>query len=58
VRDLSEDGLNELQAMPSVLSVEVRHPSLEELFVACMQSEGVTRWEFPEMTTETSAARV
>ncbi len=58
VRDLSEDGLEELRSLPGVLDVEVRHPSLEELFVACMQGGAAVRWEFPEGTTNRESSEV
>lgn len=39
VRDLGPDGPSLLQALPEVRSVEVRTPSLEEIFVAYMRSD-------------------
>lgn len=48
VRDLSDPALAEMSNSPDHLSVEVRHPSLEELFVACMRSDGEESWTFPE----------
>lgn len=48
VRDLSDDGLAAMSNSPDHLAVEVRHPSLEELFVACMRSDGNDGWTFPE----------
>lgn len=39
VRDLPPDGPSLLQALPEVRSVEVRTPSLEEIFVAYMRSD-------------------
>jgi ABC-2 type transport system ATP-binding protein len=49
VRDLTDDGLSELCAAPEYLALESRHPSLEELFVACMRTDGNAEWTFPEV---------
>ena len=51
VRDLSDDGLAAMTNSADHLAVEVRHPSLEELFVACMRSDGNDSWTFPDRHT-------
>ena len=39
VRDLDESGREILTADPTILDVEIRTPSLEQIFVACMTSK-------------------
>ena len=47
VRDLDEPGRIELAANPMHLDVEVRTPSLEQIFVVCMKTADGTRTETP-----------
>ncbi len=49
VRDLTDEGLATLRSSPDHLAVEQRHPSLEELFVACMRTDSADSWTFPEV---------
>jgi ABC-2 type transport system ATP-binding protein len=49
VRDLTDEGLAVLRSSPEHLAVEQRHPSLEELFVACMRTDHTDSWTFPEV---------
>lgn len=51
VRDLSEEGIAMMSNSADHLAVEVRHPSLEELFVACMRNDTNDGWTFPEVLT-------
>jgi len=57
VRDFMEDDLTALLASPLVVDATLRHPSLEELFLACMQSHEEADWtmELPlEQKSQTS----
>jgi ABC-2 type transport system ATP-binding protein len=47
VRDLDEPGRIELAANPMHLDVEVRTPSLEQIFVVCMKTTDETRIDSP-----------
>ncbi len=49
VRDLSGDGIAALRETPNHREVTARHPSLEEIFVVCMQTESKEGWTFPEL---------
>lgn len=48
VRDLEEAGIEHLRLSANHRDVTVRHPSLEEIFVVCMQTETSEEWVFPE----------
>lgn len=48
VRDLTEENVAALRNVPEHLAVDMRHPSLEELFVACMRTDLAEAWTFPE----------
>lgn len=48
VRDLTDESLTKLRNAPEFLAVDVRRPSLEELFVACMRTDLADAWTFPE----------
>jgi ABC-2 type transport system ATP-binding protein len=48
VRDLTDELLTQLQAHPDHTDVDARQPSLEEIFVACMQTDDHEGWTFPE----------
>jgi ABC-2 type transport system ATP-binding protein len=48
VRDLNDDALTQLQGHPDHADVDARQPSLEEIFVACMQSDDHAGWTFPQ----------
>ncbi len=50
VRDLPDDGLGWWHGQPNLVDVAVRQPSLEEIFVVCMQTETTDGWTFPEAT--------
>ncbi len=49
VRDLGDEGADWLRAQPEITDVTVRQPSLEEIFVVCMQTEHDAGWTFPEL---------
>lgn len=49
VRDLPEERLGEMQAHADYADVTLRQPSLEEIFVVCMQTESDTGWTFPDV---------
>ncbi len=51
VRDLDESGRIELAANPLHLDVEVRTPSLEQIFVVCMKSEDEAPIDSPHRLT-------
>lgn len=48
VRDLPDDSLSWWQARPNCVDATIRQPSLEEIFVVCMQTETTDSWTFPE----------
>jgi len=48
VRDMSDEQLGQLQSHPDHADVDARRPSLEEIFVACMQSDDHGEWQFPQ----------
>lgn len=48
VRDVSDDDLPQLRSQPDIADVSARLPSLEEIFVVCMQSSETAGWTFPE----------
>lgn len=48
VRDLQEAAVDSLRSDPAHLDVILRQPSLEEIFVVCMQSDQAEGWTFPE----------
>ena len=48
VRDLDDAAIGVLRNDLDTLDLQVRTPSLEELFVACMNPEGAEAWQFPE----------
>lgn len=50
VRDLGDEGADWLRAQPEITDVTARQPSLEEIFVVCMQTEHDAGWTFPEIT--------
>lgn len=52
VRDLTEEHLAELRNSSEYLAADVRHPSLEELFVASMRTDQDIEWTFPEVVSE------
>ena len=47
VRDLDESGRISLSADPAHLDVEIRTPSLEQIFVVCMKTSDETRIDAP-----------
>ena len=51
VRDLDESGRIALAAAPMHLDVEVRTPSLEQIFVVCMKTSDETRLDSPTRVT-------
>lgn len=48
VRDLDDGGVAAFRNDPENIAVDVRTPTLEELFVACMNPEEIKAWKFPE----------
>ncbi len=48
VRDLPDEALGWWQTQPNHVDITIRQPSLEEIFVVCMQTESDTGWTFPE----------
>lgn len=58
VRDLPDDALDRWQAQPNHVDITVRQPSLEEIFVVCMQTESDTGWTFPETAAATQMEAV
>jgi ABC-2 type transport system ATP-binding protein len=51
VRDLNDELMLQLQGHPDHADVDARQPSLEEIFVACMQSDDLAGWTFPQRET-------
>ncbi|HET6426197.1 MAG TPA: ABC transporter ATP-binding protein [Planctomycetaceae bacterium] len=57
VRDLPDDSLSWWQSRPNCVDATIRQPSLEEIFVVCMQTETTDSWTFPEgMLSKTQEA--
>ena len=48
VRDLPTDSNDWWHRQPNCVDATVRQPSLEEIFVVCMQTETASEWSFPE----------
>lgn len=48
VRDLPDDSADWCHRQPNCVDATVRQPSLEEIFVVCMQTETTSEWSFPE----------
>lgn len=55
VRDLPEDSLDWWHTQPNHADVTIRQPSLEEIFVVCMQTESDVGWTFPEAAPNASS---
>jgi hypothetical protein len=51
VRDLDEPGRISLSADPMHLDVEIRTPSLEQIFVVCMKTSDETRIDAPSQVS-------
>lgn len=56
VRDLGQEGLEQLRTAVNVADVVVRQPSLEEIFVVCMQTDTTVEWTFPEVSESRAVA--
>lgn len=48
VRDLPDESLDWWQLNRNHIDTTIRQPSLEEIFVVCMQTETADNWTFPE----------
>ncbi len=55
VRDLPENTLEWWQTQPNHADATIRQPSLEEIFVVCMQTDSAAGWSFPEAAAHASA---
>jgi len=52
VRDFPEERLSSWQSDPEFTDVTIRQPSLEEIFVVCMQTETDADWTFPDVAAD------
>ncbi len=52
VRDLPDDALDAWKTQSHHVDVTIRQPSLEEIFVVCMQTESDAGWAFPDAAAQ------
>ncbi|MBI1344825.1 ATP-binding cassette domain-containing protein [bacterium] len=52
VRDFPDERLTSWRSDPEFTDVTIRQPSLEEIFVVCMQTDSEASWSFPDSTAE------